>query len=536
MADMAADSDAAHFQEDNKGLEKDEGPVLTNGSSHTPLIPQYQGVDTSFAADDGGEETTERPDEENDNNDESLDYSDGDGGNTEGNYDVNSDKNSGGDSLSESGSYSPNADQLGDEDDSLLEQGTYRTRPVVDEPDFIEVGHINEGNLEEDDLDQVQGDPNQFMDDPIDHAVHDMCDDSESDLGSYHINSDNDEVDGDADSELSDAEYDMSSGVDSDEADNTVELLRVKYNTRQDNPILPDTVSVLEVQGGGKVYLVGTAHFSEKSQQDVAEIIQAVQPDVVMVELCKGRLSILQLDEETLLEEAKDLNIEKLRISIKQHGIIGGVMQVLLLHMSAHLTKELGMAPGGEFRRAFKEAQKVPGCKVHLGDRPIQITLNRAMGALTSFQKLRLAWCLLTSKDPITPEDVERFKQKDLLMELLEEMMGEFPALSRVFVSERDVFLANSLRVCSQPMSHPMYGGLVNPVVVGVVGIGHMPGITEQWNKAATLEEIKQLMRVPPPSMSGRVLRWSLRASLIGVLAWGCYKCIRWSGVTDGLL
>ena len=25
MADMAADSDAAHFQEDNKGLEKDEG-------------------------------------------------------------------------------------------------------------------------------------------------------------------------------------------------------------------------------------------------------------------------------------------------------------------------------------------------------------------------------------------------------------------------------------------------------------------------------------------------------------------------------
>ena len=48
------------------------------------------------------------------------------------------------------------------------------------------------------------------------------------------------------------------------------------------------------------------------------------------------------------------------------------------------------------------QAQKVPGCKVHLGDRPIQITLNRAMGALTTLQKLRLAWCLLTSKDPIT--------------------------------------------------------------------------------------------------------------------------------------
>ena len=40
-----------------------------------------------------------------------------------------------------------------------------------------------------------------------------------------------------------------------------------------------------------------------------------------------------------------------------QHGLVGGVMQVLLLHMSAHLTKELGMAPGGEFRKAFKEVQ-----------------------------------------------------------------------------------------------------------------------------------------------------------------------------------
>ena len=30
-------------------------------------------------------------------------------------------------------------------------------------------------------------------------------------------------------------------------------------------------------------------------------------------------------------------------------------MQLLLFSMSAHLTKELGMAPGGEFRRAIKE-------------------------------------------------------------------------------------------------------------------------------------------------------------------------------------
>ena len=49
-------------------------------------------------------------------------------------------------------------------------------------------------------------------------------------------------------------------------------------------------------------------------------------------------------------------------------------------------------------------------------------------------------------------EEVERCKQKDLLEEMLHEMTGEFPALSRVFVTERDIFLANSLRLAAQPV------------------------------------------------------------------------------------
>ena len=35
---------------------------------------------------------------------------------------------------------------------------------------------------------------------------------------------------------------------------------------------LPDTVTVLDGLKGSKVYLVGTAHFSEKSQQEVSEV------------------------------------------------------------------------------------------------------------------------------------------------------------------------------------------------------------------------------------------------------------------------
>jgi len=52
-------------------------------------------------------------------------------------------------------------------------------------------------------------------------------------------------------------------------------------------------------------------------------------------------------------------------------------------------------------------------------------------------------------------EEVERCKQKDLLEEMLHEMTGEFPALSQVFVAERDAFLANSLRFAAQPVKDP---------------------------------------------------------------------------------
>jgi hypothetical protein len=36
---------------------------------------------------------------------------------------------------------------------------------------------------------------------------------------------------------------------------------------------LPETVTVLDGPNGAKLYLVGTAHFSEKSQQDVSQVL-----------------------------------------------------------------------------------------------------------------------------------------------------------------------------------------------------------------------------------------------------------------------
>jgi len=198
--------------------------------------------------------------------------------------------------------------------------------------------------------------------------------------------------------------------------------------------------------------------------------------------------------------------------------------------MSAHLTKELGMAPGGEFRRAFTEAKKVPGCMVHLGDRPINITLKRALAALSPWQKVKLGWNILTSRDPITKEEVEKCKDRDLLENMLAEMAGEFPALSQVFVAERDLFLAHSLQMAADAIPVHALGpdgekleGFTPPTVVGVVGIGHMPGIIEHWGKV-TREQVKEVVRVDPPSTLGRVIRFTVKTAFWGGCLYGVYR------------
>lgn len=48
------------------------------------------------------------------------------------------------------------------------------------------------------------------------------------------------------------------------------------------------------------------------------QTIRAVQPDVVVVELCQYRVSMLKMDERTLLREAREVSLEKLQQAVRQ--------------------------------------------------------------------------------------------------------------------------------------------------------------------------------------------------------------------------
>jgi len=312
-----------------------------------------------------------------------------------------------------------------------------------------------------------------------------------------------------------------------------------------DDVELPATVTKLETKYGTRIFLVGTAHFSLDSQEDVSKTIHAVEPDVVMVELCDSRKHILSYDEEAL-QKPQTMNLATLSQYVKQAGVVRGITYLLLLNLSAHITKKLGMAPGGEFRRAFVETKKLQArkkTKIHLGDRPVHVTLKRALGMLSLWQKLQLCWTLMTDKLDISQEEVEKMKQKDMLETLLQELAKDYPILSQVFVHERDVWLAHALSISEKMAVRDAPYLTVNgtthvlpSVVVGVVGMGHLPGILDEWRKmeeSQLTEEEKHailmgLIQVPPPSLATRLLSLGFRAAKISFLLWSCHKIYKW--------
>ena len=140
---------------------------------------------------------------------------------------------------------------------------------------------------------------------------------------------------------------------------------------------------------------------------------------------------------------------------------------------------------------------------------------------------MKLAWSLLTNNITISQQEVEKLKQCDLLEEMLRELTGEFPTLSHVFMTERDMYLAHSLRLAARPVpcsrnEEGSEGMETYPaVVVGVVGIGHQAGIERHWEDSL---DIDSLMHVPPTSIVNVVSRYVLFAILIAVVAIISYK------------
>lgn len=289
--------------------------------------------------------------------------------------------------------------------------------------------------------------------------------------------------------------------------------------------------------GKGVVYVIGTAHVSTKSVETVRQLVSELVPDCVMVELCEKRRGMLhhgkQKQKKILkhsssssssstcdgppeqttetsssssssslpIESTESINNMSAESSQDKHELptftqvvseyyrrrLNNEVSVTLFAqlyswVLAHISKELGVVPGEEFRCAVDEANKI-GAEVVLGDRDVKITLQRTMNSLTLYEKLKFAYMLVVEGFSMSASqlklEIEKLVDSDD-KDLVTEMLIEFPNVIEPLVYERDKYMCKILRDLTYSY----------PVTLAVVGKGHVEGIKSHWHEEIDIETL----------------------------------------------
>jgi pheromone shutdown-related protein TraB len=263
----------------------------------------------------------------------------------------------------------------------------------------------------------------------------------------------------------------------------------------------PGNVQRIEHEGR-EIFVVGTAHVSARSVEEVARVIQEVRPDTVCVELDEMRYRSL-----TDADYWRNLDIFTV---IRQQKVLYLMVSIALSAYQRRLGERLGVKPGAELVEAVRQAEAV-GAKLVLADRDIQATLKRTWRNLSLWNKLKLTAVLVAAPfevEEITAEQIEELKDRDNLGEMMREFARVMPQVKTPLIDERDCYLMSNIQEAPGPR------------VVAVVGAGHVEGILSHLGEAVNRAD---LARIPPPSRIAKILGWAIPAFVL-VAFWRGYQ------------
>jgi len=149
----------------------------------------------------------------------------------------------------------------------------------------------------------------------------------------------------------------------------------------------PEDVHIVR-RNNQTIFLIGTAHISQRSVDLVEATITQEMPDAVCIELDDKRYNALTQKKRW---EALDL---KEVIRKKQLSTL--LINMLMASYQKKLGNKLGVAPGAELIAAARTAQQ-HGIPILLCDRDVRITLRRAWKSTSFFKKGYLFAALLGS-------------------------------------------------------------------------------------------------------------------------------------------
>ena len=251
-----------------------------------------------------------------------------------------------------------------------------------------------------------------------------------------------------------------------------------------------------------EIILLGTAHVSKKSRELVEKTIEEEKPDIVGIELDKGRYKALKSGEKF-----EQLNIIEL---IKSGQAWVFLINIILKNFQRQIGKQLGEKPGSEMIAALNAAEEKK-LRVALLDRDVKITLKRAFSFLTLGEKIRFitdTFVGLFSKDEknrISEELVEKLKEKDTLNALMQKMGHEYPTIKKVLVDERDQYIAHNI------------SKLPGKKILAVLGAGHLEGVE---SSIGTKVDIKEITDIPKKTSMLKIFGILIPLIVIGLIAY----------------
>ncbi len=266
---------------------------------------------------------------------------------------------------------------------------------------------------------------------------------------------------------------------------------------------LPASVSILEV-GDTTYFVIGTAHVSQTSVDEVRHVIEEVKPDVVCVELCKSR-------HDTLTKDSAFRELDVFKV-VREGKTLYLLAHLALSSYQRRIGASLGVKPGAELLAAVTTARD-KGIPVELIDRDINVTLKRTWANLGLWKRSMLVSSLLVGWDdkkgePVTEKTVEDLKDPKALSEILTELGNAVPEVKGPLVDERDKYLTSRM----------LESGAGRKKVVAVVGAAHVPGMKEQ---VGTSIDRTALDKIPPQSLIWQIVKWAVPALFIAALVYG---------------
>ena len=290
--------------------------------------------------------------------------------------------------------------------------------------------------------------------------------------------------------------------------------------------------------GATRVTLLGTAHVSKASADQVRRLLETEPFDAVAVELCPSRYQAL-LDPDALARMDLFGVIRQGRVAMVVASLALGAYQ-------QRLADQFGIEPGAEQRMAIAQARE-RHLPVLLVDREIGVTLKRVAANLGWWRRLELFSGLLASlisQEKVSEAEVERLKEGDVLETSFAEFARDRQDLFLPLIDERDRYMAARLREEIEREGHGR--------VLAVLGAGHLKGVArylaaaavpaETWESSDTRPQprqiIEELERLPPPSPWPKAISWLILALILGGFGYGFAQSpqLGWGVVVDWVL